>query len=204
MQIQNLGGGALRLKNRSVNIVLDPYLSGKKSKKGWEADVILVSQQNDASLLQAMDNQTGRYFAHPGEYEVSGTFIHGFDLVTPVTEAASRHTTFYTLNMDEIVVGHLGPVDCAIEEELLEQILPVDVLSVQISMDADRQKCTADWIRKLKPKVLLPLLPLEGTIDHEAFGKLVGMANQQEVDQLKLTNRDIPELPVMTWLKVEE
>ena len=206
MELQYYGANCVRITTKKASIVIDDNLEvvGLKS----------ITKPTDISLRTSKaipDHETARFSAEsPGEYEISGTIIHGIAARGHMDEENINSAVIYTVEAEDIriaIVGHIFP---NLSEEQLEQIGHVDVAIVPVGGNG----YTLDGvgalqiIKKLEPKLIIPTHYADKTIKYEVSQaeladalKGLAMEPSETVAKLKLK---LSELTDATHLMVLE
>ena len=197
VSIEWFGLSALRvtakLQNTEVNIVTDPpeaTSTGIKLPRNLEADIVIMSK--DESSFNNIEAVGGKPFVikNPGEYEIKNVFVYGLK--------NGENQTIYVLEIDDVVVMHLGGVK-KVSPEVLARAEHVDILLVPVGggevMDAKQAGAIAN---EIQPRVVIPIhyktkdgkISLDGV---EKFLKEMGAQKAETVNKIKLSKKDLPQ-----------
>jgi L-ascorbate metabolism protein UlaG (beta-lactamase superfamily) len=134
MDINWLGHSCFRIKGKQATIITDPfppdlgYTLGKPA-----ADIVTVSHQHPShAYVQGVAGEP-RQIAGPGEYEISGVLIIGIPTFHDAARGQTRgKNTAYLLEVDGVMVCHLGDLGHVLTAEQVEEIDDVDVLLLPV------------------------------------------------------------------------
>ncbi len=160
MEITWLGHACFRLKGRQATIITDPfspdigYSLGKPS-----AQIVTVSHLHPGhSYVQGVSGEP-KILSGPGEYEIGGVMTVGVQTYHDGEHGATRgKNTAYLMEIDEVLVCHLGDLGHVLTTEQAARLDTVDVLLVPVggvsTIDATH---AAEVIRHLEPKLVIPM-----------------------------------------------
>src|ERR687896_611618 len=167
------GHNCFRIRGKDAVVMTDPV--GKKTGFALAkqtADIVTVSSQqpehaNLAAVKPEFDTIDG-----PGEYEIHDVFVTGIRTHQDDTNGAQRgHNTSYLIELDGMVIGHLGDLGHPLSEEQAEAMTDVDVLLVPAGSPHLDPARAAEITSQLEPKVVIPMMYAAGSGDR-ALGKL--------------------------------
>jgi len=162
MVITSLGNGSFRLQSGETSILVDP--EGNRFK----GDVVLKTLTSTAEPFG--DNPDPSVISFPGEYEVKGIEVAGFQIPGESTEKFIK--TAYVVRWEEmkfVLLGHLSkPVDASIMEEFAEP----DVLILPASgghfLEPD---VAAKMSKQLETTIVIPSFTKDPAEFLKALGK---------------------------------
>lgn len=196
-------------------MVIDPYDPQKLGVKlpKLETDVVLSSHNHfDHNYIEGVSGYR-LVIDNPGEYEVSGVFIHGIETYHDDKEGKERgKNTMFLIEIDGFTLLHAGDLGHELSKDTLEKISEVDVLMIPVggvyTIDAET---ASEVISSLEPSIVIPmhykyngvsqkLTKDESKVDIklatvEEFLEEMGVENTaKKEDKLKISNKsDIPE-----------
>ncbi len=206
MQMQYLGCSCLKLSGQQTeaNIVIDPF----GAEVGWKmsrqsADIVLVTTKHQA--FEATDLVKGSEDGEPfmittaGEYEVKKAFVYGVEAnrKDPAAKEPTK-TIMYSINLDEVIVGHLGSINRPLTEAELDQLGRIDILCLPVGSYLGLTSGQAmDVIAQIEPRIVIPIayqlpkldLPYEPL---DKFLKAFGGTGVEYMDKLKINKKDLP------------
>lgn len=176
-------------------IALNPV--SKKSKLpavSFGADVAIVSIDHpDMNGVESVSRGDAAPFAiiGPGEYEVSGVFIRGFQSVSTY-DGKERMNTIYTIALEDSQICFLGALGTAtLPPETLEALPDIDILFVPIGGDGVLTPAEASkLVTSLEPRIIIPMHYTKETL--AAFLKEEGSTGTN-ADKLTLRKKEILE-----------
>ena len=129
----------------------------------------------------------------PGEYEHSGVVVRGKGTTT-VIEDKEYQSTVYTLTLEDITVGFLGPVEGTLPSALLEILGNADILFVPIGGEGVLEPAAAYKLAvSLAPKIIIPMDYGKGR-NKEAlkmFLKEAGASDTESLEKLTIRRKEI-------------
>src|SRR5258708_25122964 len=163
MEISFLGQAGFRLRGRDVAVVIDPcdkslgLPTQVPSKFG--ADIVAVTHDHPGHNNTAMVGGNPKVIHGPGEYQVKGVGVRGVTAWHDAERGAKLGlVTIYAIEIDDIVVAHLGDLGHELTEAQQDQLGAVDVLLVPVGggncLSATQAAAVAS---QLEPKVVVPM-----------------------------------------------
>jgi L-ascorbate metabolism protein UlaG (beta-lactamase superfamily) len=166
------GHNCFRIRGKDAVVLTDPvgkstgYTLAKQT-----ADVVTVSSHqpehtNFGAVKPDFDTIDG-----PGEYEIHDVFVTG--IRTHLDEARGTlrgHNTSYLIELDGMVICHLGDLGHALSEEHAEAMTDIDVLLVPAggrNLDPAR---AAEIASQLSPKIVIPMQYATKSGDRDLVG----------------------------------
>ena len=125
----------------------------------------------------------------PGEYEHSGIVIRGKGTTTTI-DGTEFQTTIYTLNVEDITIGVLGPIGQSLSAGMLDAVGTPDILFVPIGGEGVLDAAAAYKLAvSIGPKVIIPMDYGKGR-NKDALKTFLKEAAEENVEPLeKLTIR---------------
>lgn len=202
MELTWHGWSCFRLKGKEASIVTDPYtLPSPSSLSKLTPDIVTISDRQHAES----DAPSGAFkvIAGPGEYEVKNVLIAGI----PSFTQGQRIGTIFKIELDELVLCHLGQLKEPLSASQVEDLANVDVLFVPVagageSIDAAK---AVEMINLLEPRVVVPMhfeLAALGTAGTpvEKFCHEMGQTSVSPQAKLTLTKTSLPAEPMVVVL----
>jgi L-ascorbate metabolism protein UlaG (beta-lactamase superfamily) len=199
-EIRWYGHNCFRIKGKDAVVLTDPV--GKSTGFALAkqtADLVTVSSpQPEHSNLGAVKPEY-ETIEGPGEYEIHDVFVTG--VRTHLDEENGKklgHNTAYLIELDGMVIGHLGDLGHALSEEQAEAMSDVDILLVPAggkNLDPAR---AAEITSQLTPKVVIPMQYATKTGDRdlaglEAFARNLGVDLPPAEEKLAVKSSDLGE-----------
>lgn len=158
------------------------------------ADLCLVSLNNpsfNGCESVTFGNKDPFIINGPGEYEIDGIFVYGYQ-----SEGADDQiNTIFTTEIDGIRLCHLGALsNPALDPKVLEDIGVVDVLFVPVAGGPVLSpKDAAKFATSLEPKIIIPLMVdgKDGEESLKTFNKEIGGSSENRVDKLTIKRKDV-------------
>ena len=218
MEITWLGHSCFRVRNRSATVVTDPY--GKDVGlvlPRVRADIVTVSHDADDHNYVKGVKGDFKVLSGPGEYEVSGVFVTGIELIDrkAITKsvkgaALPPRNTVFLIELDDLTVCHLGDLSAVPTQAMMEESLrSVDVLMIPVgggeSLTAAQ---AAEVVSLLEPHIVIPMhyktkgsnLKLDVV---SKFLKEMGLDKVDEQEVLKIERGGLPEETQVVLLELK-
>jgi len=160
MEITWLGHSCFRLKGKQATVITDPfspaigYTLGKVT-----ADIVTVSHPHPGhSYIQGVASEP-RVLKSPGEYESGGVLTVGVHTFHDNEKGVQRgKNTVFVIDVDDVMICHLGDLGHILTAEQVAEIDGVDVLLIPVggasTIDAVQ---AAQIVRQLEPKIVIPM-----------------------------------------------
>ncbi len=213
MKIQYLGHASFKIITGSATVVTDPF---DPEKVGLpypkvQADLVLSSHDHfDHNYLEAVTEEPFVISA-PGEYEVKGVKVRGFQTFHDSKEGAERgKNTIYLLEAEDLSLCHLGDLGHLLDEKIVEEFEDLDVLFVPVGGNVTIGPAeAAKVVAQLEPKYILPMHYLMEGIsekfkDLQPLGKFLeemGAEQTEPKDELSLNAKSLPEASEVVVLR---
>lgn len=180
MEITYIAHSSFKIKSKNTVLVTDPYdpaTTGIKFPK-IASDIVTVSHDhpdhNMESLITEGVSTRKKVLVGPGEYEVAGISIRGFQTFHDDKKGEERgKNTIYLMEVEEYKVLHLGDLGHKIEQSMIEKLGTVDILMVPVggvytigSADA------VEMVHAIEPKIVIPMHYHLSSLKEETFGGL--------------------------------
>jgi len=200
MDISWLGHSCFKIKGSHATVITDPYPPSLGYSLGKPtARIVTVSHQHSGhSYVQGIGGEP-RLVTRPGEYEISGVLIIGIATFHDADRGEKRgKNTVYLMEVDEVLVCHLGDLGHVLTAGQVEEIGNVDVLLLPVGgVSTINASMAAEVVRQLEPKVVVPMhyktLALSRDLEPvEGFLKEVGVKQVEPQSKLSLTKSSLP------------
>jgi len=160
MEITWLGHSCFKLKGKQATVITDPFSPGAGYTLGKvSAEIVTVSHQHPGhSYVQGVIGEP-RVLKGPGEYESSGVLTVGVHTFHDNEKGTQRgKNTVYVIDVDDVMICHLGDLGHSLTAEQVAEIDGVDVLLIPVggvsTIDAVQ---AAQIVRHLEPKIVIPM-----------------------------------------------
>ncbi len=163
MKIKWLGHSAFLLtESTGITVLTDPF-DPNMVGYGFTApavDIVTVSHGHaDHNFLEGVSSYKQVYDL-PGKFEYEGrVHVTGIQSFHDDNEGARRgKNIIYKFGMDGVNICHMGDIGEPCSPELIERLLPVDVLMIPIggtyTVDAELAK---EYVDRLMPQIVIPM-----------------------------------------------
>lgn len=162
MKIKWLGHSSFVLtESTGISVLTDPF---DPETVGYDfdaptADVVTVSHDHsDHNYLNGVRGYK-QVFDTSGKFEYEGIHITGISSYHDDCDGAKRgKNIIYKFGMDGVNICHLGDIGEPCSPELIERLLPVNVLMIPVggnyTIDAEMAK---EYIDRLMPEIVIPM-----------------------------------------------
>lgn len=205
MEITYLGHSAFKLKGKITTLVTDPFGEevGFKFPKKIEAGITTVSHDHkDHNAVTSVEGNP--YVIHgPGEYEIGGVGVVGFQTYHDKEKGASKgKNTIYRIEMDGLVIVHLGDLGHTLSSGDVDALGSVDILCIAVGGTALSLEEVQVCITDIDPSIILPMHYNTSVHDQKIFGSLgplsaflkqMGKDTTESVTKLSMTKDKLPE-----------
>ncbi|MFH1084302.1 MAG: MBL fold metallo-hydrolase [Chloroflexota bacterium] len=201
MEITWYGHACFRIGERGRYAVADPYgpEAGPELPR-LSATLVTVSHAHaNHNYVRALRGSP-YVIAGPGEYEVGGVFVIGIGTFHDGKQGQEHgKNTAYLIEIDDIVVCHLGDLGHAPTQEQLEQLNNVDILLVPVGGSAALNGAqAAEVVNLIEPSIVIPMhyhtpgmrAGLEGP---ERFLAEMAVEAPAPLEMLKVAKGQLPE-----------
>lgn len=168
------GHNCFRIRAREATILTDPVsrASGYNLPRTTQADVITVSRLSaGAAGLDGLKTEA-TIIRGPGEYEIHEVFVTGIRTrPNGASDTAGEHNTVYLIELEGMVVGHLGDLSHALGEEQAQAMASVDILLIPAGGGtALEPDAAAEVVAQIGPKLVIPMRYATAQGDRELKG----------------------------------
>lgn len=196
-----LGHNCFRIKAREAIVLTDPVdrVTGYAMQK-QTADIVTISHEHPGHVNLNGVRPEFQVVRGPGEYELHDIFITGIRTYHDAEKGALRgYNTIYRIEVEGIVICHLGDLGHPLTEEQKAAIGDIDILLVPAGGGTVlAPEAAADLIAELEPKIVIPMqyATPNGDLDLgplEPFAKRLGQPIPEAIDKLVLRQSELPE-----------
>ncbi|WP_251616655.1 MBL fold metallo-hydrolase [Pumilibacter muris] len=162
MKIQWLGHSSFRLtESTGASIITDPFdpLTVGYDMACLPCDAITSSHgHSDHNHFKGVSGNPV-IINEPGTFDVNGIKIHSVLTSHDTEEGALRgKNLIYQFRLDGVTVCHLGDIGEVCTPELIEQLIPVNILLIPVggnyTIDAEQAK---EYVDHIMPDVVIPM-----------------------------------------------
>lgn len=192
------GHNCFRIRGKDAVVITDPV--GKKTGYALTkqtADLVTISSpQPEHSNLGAVKPEFDTIDG-PGEYEIRDIFVTGIRTHQDEERGMLRgHNTTYLIELDDMVICHLGDLGHALTEEHAEAMTDVDILLVPAGSRHLDPARAAEIASQLSPKVVIPMQYATPAGDKDLLGldnfcRNLGVDVPQPEDKLTVKSSDL-------------
>ncbi len=211
MEITWYGHSCFRLAERGLaSLVTDPY---DHRHVGYEAlklkaDILTISHDSPGHNYQDAVKGGPFLINGPGEFEVGGVFISGFQTNGHSKKENVLRNTIYMIDYNGINVLHMGDIDRVPTQTEVEELGPINIALVPVGAGGSLNAAkAAEVISLLEPNIVIPMhyhIPAT-TADLEPLSKFfkeMGITEAQPQPSFKVTS--VNNLPEETQVVVLE
>ena len=200
MDISWLGHSCFRIRGRQATVITDPYSPELGYSLGKPtAHIVTVSHQHPGHSYTQGIGGAPRLVSGPGEYEIKGVLITGIATFHDSEQGKKRgKNTVYLLEVDEVLVCHLGDLGHVLTAGQVEEIGNVDVLLLPVGgISTISAPTAAEVVRQLEPKAVVPMHYKTEALSWELepvdrFLKEIGVKETSSQPKLSFTKSTLP------------
>lgn len=202
MKIKYLGHSSFKLtESTGTSVVTDPY----SPEVGFcmprvAADAVTVSHHHfDHDNVKAVDGNP-EIIDKEASYDLPGVEINAIKSFHDNVRGKKRgENVIFKFRMDGLDICHLGDLGEACTAELIELILPVDVLLIPVggnyTIDAETAK---EYVDRLMPEIVIPMhyRQKDCKIDIEKVDEFLNLfddelISEEDTDEIELSRSDL-------------
>ncbi len=199
MEITWIGGSCFRFRGRDGALVTDPQTSGQTRRSTYpKADLVAVTDPElpPGAERLVVPNHAGRdtyVAAGPGEYDVSGVYLHG--IAASATPDAGSVRTVFALDIDRVTVALIASLESDMTPAMLEELGTAQVLVVNADEGVER---VVKLVNRIEPNLVIPYGRSEnGRISWMDAAKALSEAEPTPETSINVSASNLPE-PVAT------
>ena len=168
------GHTCFRIRAREATILTDPVgrSTGYTLPRNTSADVITLSHEGSPAVTLDGLKSEAMILRGPGEYEVHEIFVTGIRTFRDTERGVLRgYNTVYLIEVEGMVICHLGSLGHVLTEEQAEAMTNVDILLVPVGGDpALEPGVAAEVVARIEPKLVIPMRYATSQGDRELKG----------------------------------
>ncbi|MEX0786435.1 MAG: MBL fold metallo-hydrolase [Dehalococcoidia bacterium] len=160
LEITWLGHSCFRLRGREAAVVTDPCAKSTGYTIGRpNADIVTVSHDHPAHNNVAAVQGDPRVVQGPGEFEIAGVLIIGIRTYHDAEKGAARgKNTAYVIELDDVLICHLGDLGHVPTPEQVEELSGADILLAPVGGGTTIGGAqAAETVSLLGPKLVIPM-----------------------------------------------
>jgi len=194
---------SVRIETKSGDIkatlVTDPYgnETGLRFPRTLEPEIVVLSHQDRERFnLEAFTNNPF-VISDPGEYEKAGIFVHGIQ--DPQKDSDEARSLVYRIDAEDMSIAFLGRLHRKLSSEEIGSLGEIDILIIPVGGGSALDPETAqDVMQAIEPRVVIPVNygmkdVKEELMDVESFCKKLGSCTRENVNKLKISQKDLPQ-----------
>ena len=202
IDISWLGHSCFIIKGRDATILTDPYDESIGYSLGKPlANIVTCSHPHPGHGFTSGVDGVSKVVHGPGEYEICGVLITGISTFHDNEGGVERgKNTAYLIEMDEVILCHLGDLGHPLSSGQVEDMSSVEVLLVPVGGVSTIDAATAaETVRQLQPRIVIPMhfqtKALRFKLDPvDSFLKEMGIkANLAAQRRLSITKTSLPD-----------
>ena len=164
MEITWLGHAAIRVRSGATALVMDPYpeaLGLRIPPQQAQARVVTISSADpNHSAIDTLTNDTPPVLVDgPGEYEAAGFRIRGVRTTRQGTGDEQAWNTVYVVEVEGIVLCHLGNPDRLLTAAEIEELGSPHILVLPVgSRNGVSAADAVELINAISPRIVVPVM----------------------------------------------
>jgi L-ascorbate metabolism protein UlaG (beta-lactamase superfamily) len=210
-EIRWYGHNCFRIRGKDATVVTDPVGKGTGySLPKQTADLVTISSPQPEHANLAAVKPGYATIDGPGEYEIHDVFVTGVRTHQDDVRGALRgHNTSYLIELDGMVICHLGDLGHALAAEHAEAMTDVDILLIPAGSPHLDPARAAEIVSQLSPKVVVPMQYATEGGDRklgglDAFFRNLGVDVPPTEEKLTLRTSDLGETTRLAVLRVSK
>lgn len=196
------GHNCFRLRAREATILTDPVgrSTGYTLPKNTQADVITLSHEDGKAVSLEGLKTEATILRGPGEYEVHDVFVTGVRTYRDNQQGAERgFNTVYLIEVEGMIVCHLGDLGHVLTEEQAQVMANADILLIPVGGGTTLEPAAAaEVVSQIEPKLVIPMRYATAQGDRdlagvEVFCKELGAEVAAPEEKLMVRQSDLGE-----------
>lgn len=208
-EIKWFGHACFSVSNRDVTVIMDPVPRESGYDIGSpEADIVTVSHPHAGHSAVDLVKPGFRLVNGPGEYEIQEVFITGVQTYHDADKGKTHgKNTVYVIEMEDLVICHLGDIGHVLTEQQVEAMSSVDILLVPAGGGPTITAAqAAEIIGQVEPGIVIPMQyrTERGDAEREPFDGFIrelGINEYQTEERLTVRKADIGDAPRVVILQ---
>jgi len=204
------GHNCFRIRAKEAIVMTDPVgrVTGYSLPK-QTVDLVTISHDHPGHANLDAIRPEFALLRGPGEYEVHDVFVTGIRTYHDAQQGAEQgYNTVYLIELEGMVICHLGDIGHALTEEQAESMSNVDVLLIPVGATVLDPSVAAEIVTQLAPKVVIPMQYATEQGDRqlgglEPFCKELGIEPPVSEEKLILRQSDLGETLRLVALRPE-
>ncbi|CAN5527476.1 MBL fold metallo-hydrolase [soil metagenome] len=205
------GHNCFRIKAREATILTDPV--GKNtgfSMSRQTADIVTISHDHPGHTNLNVVKPEFKEIRGPGEYEMNDVFVTGIRTYHDSESGATLgYNTVYLIEVEGMVVCHLGDLGHPLQADQIEEMSRCDILLIPVGggplISADQ---AAEIVSLFEPRVIIPMqfATSTGDLDRmslEPFVKALGVAAPDPIEKFSVRSSELTDTLRLVVLQPE-
>jgi len=201
MEIVWYGHACFRLRGRGSAVVTDPFHSSLGYELPRFTGTVVTVSHSHPHHNETRAVRGGPYVVTgPGDYEVGGVFITGVRTNgDPKSAPPEQRNTAYLIEIEDVVICHLGNLHDMPSQQQAEDLGPIDVLLLPVGgKSALTPARAAEVVGLIEPGIVVPMMYKTPGLEAD-LGTVTRFLTEMAVDKkapeelLKITKSDVPE-----------
>lgn len=189
MRIEYLGHSCFKLtESTGTSVITDPYSGVGYEMPKVSADIVTSSHNHyDHNYFKGVSGKP-KVVSSPITFEEKGISITSVRSFHDDAEGKKRgENIIYKFRMDGIDICHLGDIGHECNSDLVELLLPVNVLLIPVggnfTIDAEM---AFEYVERLMPDIVIPMHYKTKSLDMDIdkVGEFLSMFEDEEVEEL--------------------
>lgn len=197
MNISWHGEGTIKIQTGDTSVLIDPApKSSGLSPLRSHVDIVCLGSRKDHDNIEHIKDPN-LVIDEPGEYESRGIGIEAIESAFGAEKNESA--VFYVLNMEDMNICHLGPINKELDQKQIDAIGDVDILLLPCGgSDVLDTKKAVELSNELEPRIVIPLyynisgLKTKRT-DLAGFLKEIGASGKETERTLSIKKHQLPQ-----------
>lgn len=195
------GHACFTIAGRDVTVLMDPVPDSSGYSLGSPAaEIVTVSHDHSGHSALEQIQDGFRLINGPGEYEIQDVLIDGVQTYHDGNQGKqSGKNTVYVVEIEDLVICHLGDIGHVLTDKQIESIGAVDVLFVPAGGGPIiTQEQAAELIAQIEPSIIVPMQfrTEHGDLEREPIGgflKEMASAEHEQLPKLRIRKSDLGE-----------
>ena len=193
------GHNCFRIRAREATILTDPV--GRKTgyvMSRQTADLVTISHDHPGHANLAAVKPEYQTITGPGEYEMHDVFVTGIRTYHDGAKGVERgYNTIYLIEVEGLVICHLGDLGHTLTEEQAEAMAKVDVLLIPAGGGPVLSSTqAAELVAQIEPRLVIPMQFATATGDKDredvsGFCRHLGLAVPEAEEKVTLRHSDL-------------
>jgi len=200
MEISWLGHSCFIIKAKERTVITDPYCPGPGYSLGKpEADIVTLSHFHPGHSYVEGIASDPKQIKGPGEYEKEGTFITGIATFHDDKKGEIKgKNTIYLIEIDDMVLCHLGDLGHPLTPQLVEELGVIDILFLPVGeMSTISLDIAVEIVGQLNPRIVTPMHYKIDILDTDLqpvdkFLQKMGIREPEVKPNLSVTQSSLP------------